>query len=176
MSDPFAHRLKLDEVRDGMRIDISADAAECRAIAERLGLSSLDRLEAHVALSRDGERIHAGGRVQSSLAQSCVVTGEPVVAYVDEPFAVDFIPTPTDVMAEEEIELAGDDCDTMFHDGATIDLGAAVVDTLALSLDPYPRSAGAEVALREAGVMSEEDASPFAALAALRDKLGGNEG
>ena len=34
------------------------------------------------------------------------------------------------------------------------------------------RSAGADAALREAGVMSEEEASPFAALAALKGKLG----
>ncbi len=38
----------------------------------------------------------------------------------------------------------------------------------ALSLDPYPRSAGAEGALKEAGVMTEEQASPFAALAQLK--------
>ena len=52
----------------------------------------------------------------------------------------------------------------VFHDGAAIDLGGAIADTLALSLDPYPRSAGAEAALKEAGVMSEEEASPFAVL------------
>ena len=52
--------------------------------------------------------------------------------------------------------------------GAMIDLGEALADTLALSLDPYPRSAGADAALKEAGVMSEEEASPFAILAKLR--------
>ena len=45
---------------------------------------------------------------------------------------------------------------------------SAVADTLALSLDPYPRSASADAALREAGVMSEAEASPFALLAKLR--------
>ena len=43
----------------------------------------------------------------------------------------------------------------VFHDGAAIDLGGAIADTLALGLDPYPRSAGAEAALKEAGVLSE---------------------
>jgi len=56
----------------------------------------------------------------------------------------------------------------VFHDGAAIDLGTAIADTLALSIDPYPRSASADAALREAGIMSEEQASPFAALAALK--------
>ena len=64
--------------------------------------------------------------------------------------------------------LARGDCDVVFYDGGAIDLGGAIADTLALSLDPYPRSAGADAALREAGVMSEEQASPFAILAKLR--------
>jgi uncharacterized metal-binding protein YceD (DUF177 family) len=56
----------------------------------------------------------------------------------------------------------------VFHDGAVIDLGTAVADTLALSLDPYPRSATADAALKEAGVLSESEASPFAVLAKLK--------
>ena len=48
----------------------------------------------------------------------------------------------------------------VFHDGAAIDLGSAIADTLALSLDPYPRSAGADAALKEAGVLSEERSQP----------------
>ena len=43
---------------------------------------------------------------------------------------------------------------------AAIDLGAALADTLALALDPYPRSPSAEAALKEAGVLSEEQAGP----------------
>jgi len=56
----------------------------------------------------------------------------------------------------------------VFYDGSAIDLGGAIADTMALSLDPYPRSASADAALREAGVLTEEQASPFAALAALK--------
>ena len=49
-----------------------------------------------------------------------------------------------------------------------IDLGAAIADTLGLAIDPYPRSAGADAALKEAGVLSEAEAGPFAALAKLK--------
>ena len=79
-----------------------------------------------------------------------------------------FVPEPVGGGSDEEIELGEADCDTVFHDGAAIDLGGALSDTLALSLDPYPRSAGADAALKEAGVLSEEQASPFAVLAKLR--------
>ena len=172
MSDDFGHRLPIDRIRDGERIDIDAGEAERQMLAERLGLPSIGRLDAHASLSRDGERIRAEGRIAAALEQSCVVTGEPVAAHVDEPFEVVFLPEPTAAEADQEIELGEADCDVMFHDGATIDLGAAVVDTLALALDPYPRSAGAEAALKEAGVLSEDQAGPFAALAKLRDGMG----
>ena len=55
---------------------------------------------------------------------------------------------------DEEVELVESDCDVVFHDGSAIDLGSAIADTLALGLDPYPRSAGAEAELKEAGVLT----------------------
>ena len=171
MIEDFAHRLSLGRIRDGERIDLIADEAERRAIAERLDLASIDRLEAHASLSVDGDRVRAMGRVAASLEQRCVVTGEAVAAHVDEAFEIAFVPEPQ--VGDEEIELRPEDCDVVFHDGAAIDLGGAIADTLALSLDPYPRSASAEAALREAGVLSEEEAGPFAALAQLRKNLGG---
>ena len=175
MIEDFAHRLTLDRIRDGERIDLVADEPERRAIAERLGLPSLDRLEAHASLARDGDTVRASGRVAASLEQRCVVTGEPVAAHVDEPFDIAFVPEPRPGDVPEEIELRPEDCDLVFHDGAAIDLGTAIADTLALSLDPYPRSASAEAALREAGVLSEEEAGPVAALAKLKKGLGGGE-
>lgn len=168
MNDSFAHHLRLDQIRDGERLDLVADDAERSAIAERLGLGALHRLEAHVTLSRSGATVRADGRIGASLEQSCVVTGEPVAGHVDEPFALLFTPEPPDAAPDEEIELGEADCDVVFYEGGAIDLGSAVADTLALSIDPYPRSAGAEAALKEAGVLSEEQASPFAALAALK--------
>lgn len=168
MSDRFAHRLKLDQVHDGERVDLVADEAERKSIAQRLGLESLDCLQAHATLTRKGALIEADGRITASLNQSCVVTGDPVPAHVDEPFSLLFMPEPQNRRSDEEIELASADCDVVFHDGGILDLGSAIADTLALNLDPYPRSAGAAAALKEAGVLSEAEAGPFAALAALK--------
>ena len=169
----FAHRLTLDRIRGGDRIDLSADAAEREAIAERLGLASLERLDAHAVLERDGDKIRASGRLKAALEQRCVATGEPLPVRVDEAFELHFIPAPVAGGGDEELELGPDELDTMFHDGQSIDLGAAIADSLALTLDPYPRSPGAEAALKEAGVISEEEAGPFAALAALKSKMSG---
>ena len=168
MSD-FAHRLPLAQLRNGQRVDLVADEAERGAVAQRLGLLGLERFEGHAALARDGEDVRATGRIRAALTQACVATGEPVPAMIDEPFELLFRPEPQS-SPDEEIELSEGDLDVIFHDGREIDLGGAMADELALALDPYPRCPGAEDALREAGVISEEQAGPFAALAALKGK------
>ena len=168
MTDRFAHHLRLDQIRDGERLDLVADESERRAIAERLGLDALERLESHVTILHAGPPVRAEGRLIATLEQSCVVTSEPIAAHVDEPFTLLFMPEPEGSHSDEEIELGEQDCDVIFYDGAEIDLGSAIADTLALCIDPYPRSASANAALKEAGVLTEEQASPFAALAALK--------
>jgi uncharacterized metal-binding protein YceD (DUF177 family) len=167
MTDRFAHHLRLDQLRDGERLDLVAGEEERAAIAKRLGLPRIERFEAHVCLERTGEVVRAKGRLLASLQQSCVVTGDQLAAHIDEPFTLIFMPEPAVDRPDEEIELGAGDLDVIFHDGSTIDLGGALADTLALSLDPYPRSAAAGAALKEAGIMTEEQASPFAVLAAL---------
>ena len=77
MSDRFAHALNVARIRDGERLELVADDAERSAIADRLGLGSIARLEAQTGLSREGGLVRAKGRLTASLEQSCVVTGEP---------------------------------------------------------------------------------------------------
>lgn len=171
MSETFSCRLNLDKVHDGERIDLTATDAEREALARRLGLVGIERLSAHCALDHHAGGIRSQGRIKAALTQSCVASGEPLPAYVDEAFELHFRPEPTRT-PDDEIELSGDELDVVFHDGSAIELGEAIADTLALSLDPYPRGPNAEVALQEAGVISEEQAGPFAALAALKGKMG----
>jgi uncharacterized metal-binding protein YceD (DUF177 family) len=168
MTDDFAHHLRLDQLRDGERLDLVADDTERVAIAKRLGLACIDRLEAHVSLSKTGDIVRASGRLVAALDQSCVVTNVPVPAHVDAPFDLAFMPEPAATSHDEEIELAESDCDIVFYDSGLIDLGTAIADTLALNLDPYPRSAGADAALKEAGVLTGAEASPFAVLAHIK--------
>ena len=166
----FAHHLSLGQVRDRDRLDLHADEPERTAIARRLSLAALHRFNAHILLDRDGDRVRATGRLTAALDQHCVATGDPVAAHIDEAVEIDFRPAP-DVSPDSEIELSADDCDTVFHDGTTIDLGTALADSLSLALDPYPRSANAAEALKHAGVLTEDQAGPFAALAALKGKM-----
>ena len=102
----FAHRLALAQLRDGQHLDIKADEAERAAIARRLDLLGLDRFEAAVTLTRDGDTVRAAGRLSAAATQACVATGEPVPARIDEADDLVFKPDP-DASPDEEIERTG---------------------------------------------------------------------
>ncbi|WP_423606661.1 YceD family protein [Sphingomonas sp. MS122] len=170
MTPEFSRPHRLDTIGAGeSRVGIEADAAERTALARRFGLIAIERLVADYAVRRDAAGIVARGHLSGAVVQPCSVTGDPVPAKIEEDFAIRFLPEGSE--SGDEVELSEDDCDTVFYTGGAIDLGEAAAETLALALDPFPRSPGAEAVLREAGVLSEDEAGPFAALAALRKKL-----
>lgn len=173
MTQPeFSRTLRADTIGATPRhLSLSATPDERAALARRFGLEALEALTAEVEVERANEDIVATGRLTADVVQSCVVTADPVPARIDEPFAVRFRPEPAQGAAEEEVELGEDELDVMFLDGALVDVGEAVAQTLALNLDPYPRARQAGEALKEAGVLDEGEAGPFGALAALKDKL-----
>lgn len=149
---------------------LAANTSERAALAKRFDLLALDSLEADVRYHREGEAIVLDGQLRAEAQQACIATGEPVAAKVQEPLNIRFV-AEHGHEPDAEIELAADDCDTLTHDGRVIDLGEAVAQSLALALDPFPRSPNADAALKAAGVKDESEAGPFSALAALKDKL-----
>ena len=175
MTPEFSRPHRLDQIGSGeSRRSIAAEPEERAALATRFGLAALDRLAASYALRRDAGGVVARGHLSGTATQRCVVTGDPVPATVEEDFALRFLPEPG-ASDEEEVELSDEELDTIFFEGGAIDLGEAAAETLALALDPFPRSPRAAAVLREAGVASEEDAAPLSPLAAaLKDKLGGS--
>ena len=175
MTPEFSRTYRVDTLGAGARqVSIAADEGERAALAARFGLLGIAELGAEAALSRNGETVTARGTASAAVTQSCVATGEPVEETVEEAFEIQFRPHPESAGAEEEIELSENEMDVVFYDGAAVDLGEVVAETVSLALNPFPRSPAAEEALREAGVKSEEEAraesSPFAALAALKGK------
>ena len=172
MSAPeFSRTRRLDQIGAGaVTVEVAATPQERAALARRFGLRDITRLEARFAVRQVGEAVRADGHVSADIVQACVVTDAPVPGTIDEDVSLRFVPPPGDDDAEE-IELSGDECDTMFLEGGSVDLGEAAAETMALALDPYPRAPEAPNVLREAGVLSEEEAGPFGALAGLRDKL-----
>lgn len=170
MTPEFSRLFKLDSLGQPKDVVIDADPAECAALATRFGLQAVDALSATAQITPSAAGIEAKGQMTATVTQTCVATADPVPAHIVQDFAIRFV-APEAGDLSEEMELSVEDCDVMDHDGQAIDLGEAVAQTLGLALDPYPRSPAAEDHLRAAGVLREEDAGPFAALAALKDKL-----
>lgn len=160
------------EVRRAEPLRLIATAAEREEISRRFDLLALDRLEAELTLTADGEAVDAEGRFSADVTQRCVATGRPLSASVEAPITVRFLPLAAlDAGGEGEVELSADDLDIVHYDGGRIAVGEMVAESLALALDPWPRSPDADAFLAERGVKSETEAGAFGALAALRGKL-----
>jgi uncharacterized metal-binding protein YceD (DUF177 family) len=168
----FSRPVRIDTLGPSPReVSIGANEKERAALARRFGLVAVDYLSAEAALTLNGDTVTAVGSLDAKVTQSCVASNLPVEAELDEEFRIVFRPQPQDGRTDEEIELSEGELDVVFYSGGSIDLGEAIAETLSLSLDPYPRSPESDAALRDSGVKSEAEAGPFAALAALKDKL-----
>lgn len=167
----FSRVVRRDRVGPAtMGQSIAATEEERAALTGRFGLASLDRLEAAYDLTDEDGGVFARGRVRATLAQPCVATGEPVPETVEAPFVLRFVEAGSqDGGADGELEIDADDVDLIDYDGLSIDMGEAVAQTMALAMTPFPRAPDADAYLKDKGVLSEEDAGPFAALKALRD-------
>lgn len=171
MTPEFSRPERLDTIGDAPRtVWVEADETERRRLAGRFGLVAVARLEAEFTLDRDAAGVRAEGRVRAAVTQTCSVTGDPVEADVDEPLNLRFVEESDHL---DEAELDDTAIDTVEIEGGEIDLGETAAETLALALDPYPRSSAAAQALKAAGVVAEEEAGAFGGLAALRNQLGG---
>jgi uncharacterized metal-binding protein YceD (DUF177 family) len=143
----------------GLSRAVEASAAECAALARRLGVPAVVSLSCDFTLRRGDDaargEVVADGALRAVLARTCVVSLEDFEQPMAARFRVLFVWSGTereDTLAEEADEIP--------YDGAMIDLGEAAAEQVALDLDPYPRSPGA-VLPDEA---TDATASPFAAL------------
>lgn len=175
-SSDFLRSVRIDTIGTAPRaLSIEADADERNALAARFDLQSIASLTAEAEISRSGAAVRAEGTLLARVTQSCIATGAPVEASVREPFRIEFRPPPQDGKPDEEIELAPTELDVIFYEGASIDLGDAVAESLLLALDPYPRCADADAALADAGVHREGEEPRTGPLAGLKNLLSGKD-
>ena len=169
----FSFVVTLADAAHGRDISIEADAETRAGIAARLELIDLERLVLTAQIRTIAGGIGAKGEVYAELVQACAATALPVPAAITEPFDLRFLrDVGAPVSEDEEVEINSDECDLLPLEGDRVDLGEAAVQTLSLALDPFPRHPDADRILAEKGVLSEEAAGPFAALAKLRGKPG----
>ncbi|HEY0597464.1 DUF177 domain-containing protein [Sphingopyxis sp.] len=167
----FSLVFTLADAAHGRAVSVEADADARTQIAGRLGLAALDRFIVTAEIRAIAGGIGAKGEVRADVVQHCAATDLPVPATLAEPFDLRFLrDVDAPVGEDEEIEISSDDLDLLPLEGDRIDLGEAAVQTLSLALDPFPRHPDANRILAEKGVLTEEAAGPFAALAKLRGK------
>ena len=142
--------------RDGIEMDIEADAAEREKLAALNGLPAIAHFSASFRIKKWMRGVEVEGELSARVTQTCVVSLEPFEIDIEEPIDVRFLPgAPADSIEEDAPDPLVD---------GRIDLGAIASEFLTLSLDPYPRKPG--VAFEPP---SEADApdSAFARLRAL---------
>jgi uncharacterized metal-binding protein YceD (DUF177 family) len=170
MTPEFSRRISVDMIgAGGHKVGISAEPGECAALAKRFGWAAIASLSANAQLLARAGGIDALGTFEASIERACVASGEPVHERVEEAFAIHFVAKGADAEPIDDVELSEDDLDMVEFDGAAVDIGEAVAQSLALAVNPFPRSPAAEAKLKEAGVLIEEDAvtGPFAELKTL---------
>ena len=169
----FSRRVALDVIgAGGHKTGIAADAGECAALATRFGWTRIESLTANANLLARAGGVDALGTLNAVIERACVASGDPVRESVEEAFAIHFVRAGDEAAVEGEIELDEDELDMVEFDGAAVDIGEAVAQTLALSVDPFPRSPAAEARLRAAGVLADGEVGS-AAFAGLKGVVKG---
>jgi len=176
MSDLPTHIIRFADLpgRKRSQFTIQPDAAGRRALAQTLGLQSIRKIRFDGMLIPMGKRDwRIEAKLGATIVQSCVVTLEPITTRIDEEVMRSYL-TEIDTPDETEVEMVEDDTTDPLPD--TLDLIEVMTEALVLAMPAYPRIDGADPAtlgVTEPGkqLMTDEDARPFAGLAALRANL-----
>jgi uncharacterized metal-binding protein YceD (DUF177 family) len=172
---PWSVPVAVDDIPEtGLHLEIDAPEPLRAELAALAGLRELGRLSAVFDLTRRGAGVRVTGNVSARVGQTCVVTLEPLESDIDEPVDLRFAPRPVAPASAKSETVAAhtsdeDPPEPLFGD--ELDLGAIATEFLLLGIDPYPRKPDAEFAPVKAG---DATAKPFAALEALKKRLGGS--
>lgn len=162
------------------RILLEPDAAARAALAGALGLDALRKFRVELALTPSGAADWTlTGSLGATVVQPCVVTLEPVTTRIDEPLERRYLAHWSEPEGGSEMEMPEDDDSEPLPE--TLDLYAVAREALALALPEWPRAGGAQIGaavFAEPGTdpLTDEQARPFAGLAALRPALDGGAG
>jgi uncharacterized metal-binding protein YceD (DUF177 family) len=161
----------------GRTLKLVVDLPEREAIARRLRITRVERLEAELTALRLQGGFRVNGRLSARIVQPSVLTLDPVTQDITEPLDRVFLPGGEKLFAEDAdaevfVDVEGEELPDHFE-GNEADLSDMIIETLALAIDPYPRADNETLA--SVGDAPDPDEKPFAALKALKDKLSGDK-
>jgi uncharacterized metal-binding protein YceD (DUF177 family) len=146
-----------------------ADESARAAIADLLDLERLEALSADLEISGWFDGVSIDGHIQARVVQICGVSLEPFPSEIDSRFSVRAVPPTSPHAPSPDIEViidldAEDPPDVLETD--VVDLGAYVVEHLALEIDPMPRKPGVTFVAPDAPA----ERSPFEVLRGFKDR------
>lgn len=176
----YTHEITVSDLpkNRAFSFNLTPDAAELTLLAEDLDIPNIQKLRFEGTLEfNDTGTLTLLADLGATVTQSCVVSLEPVKTRIDTEITRRFVPD-LDI-TEEEHQMLPDDDENTDPLMPQIDLGLVLLESVALNLPDFPRIPGAELKQKTftaPGVtpLTDEDAKPFASLAALKDKLQSN--
>jgi uncharacterized metal-binding protein YceD (DUF177 family) len=152
---------------------LNAAPGELAGAADELGVDAVRSIAVEGRLSRRRDIVRLSGKVSAVVVQTCVVSLEPVESVIETDIKRSF-GTVAEETGEIDIDPLSDDPPDPLEGGA-VPVGNCVIEQILLEIDPYPRKQGLEFV----DIVEDEDddddagkpASPFAALATLKDRL-----
>ncbi|MBL4692975.1 MAG: DUF177 domain-containing protein [Magnetovibrio sp.] len=175
----FSRIVQLSELGScPFELDVVATDEELKALEKRLLVDGLKNFKAHVSFALVAKTdVTASGTLSATVTQPCSVTLKPVTTDVSVNFSIQYT---TEIEDEEDEDEESDD---FFEEQADppeplideqINIGEALVEQLALEIDPFPRVQGA---VFEGFVSKSKDISdhefekknPFAVLSQLKE-------
>ena len=173
---PNPHALRVADLKQNSATPFAVrpEATALKQIALDLDLQGLRKLSFGGDVTAHGASDWLlTAKLGATVVQPCAVTLEPVTTRIDVKVRRTYLKEPFEDDAPE-IEMSEDDSEEPL--GHWIDPEQVMLEALVLALPLYPRSEGAKLGesiYSEPGVtpMSDEDARPFAGLAAHKSQL-----
>lgn len=157
----------------GRDIDVKVLPEDRNAVADELGITAVEKLEARLHAVRFKGGIRVTGRLVATTVQPSVISLEPVTQEISEPIDRIFLPGQEKPFADSAdaevfVDLEGEDMPDHFE-GNEADLTNLIVETVALALDSYPRLP--DESLGELGDDGDTGSDlPFSGLKVLKDR------
>lgn len=161
----------------GLRVTLQAGPDTLADLASRNEVPAVHEASADLLLRPEPRGgVSVSGTVRGRLVQTCVVTLEAFEATLEQPVDIHFLPE--DAIEADRAARAKQPADPADPDAENfeepdpivngrLDLGTLAGELFTLGVDPYPRKPGV-VFEEPAPAKADPDASPFAALRALK--------
>jgi len=174
----FSQTFKIDHIpeRQTLERELTANEEERKDLAKRFNILSIEELTADLTLTKErgGFVVKCAGTINAKVTQACIITLKDVPEEINTTFESYFTTEARQQDEEPGLEVimpSETEEPEYIHDGQ-IDLGELVTQHLSLSLNPYPKSEGADTKKElEKNGIKDKKISPFSVLKDLnKDK------